>query len=111
VGFAQAVIAYQACLTGLSKLAADEAHMFAELDANWEILAEPIQTVMRRYGLTAPYEKLKTLTRGQQVDATTLQAFIESLELPAQTKQRLLALTPADYTGNAAKQARRISCD
>jgi adenylosuccinate lyase len=63
---------------------------------------------MRRYGIADPYEKLKTLTRGRQVDATTLQAFIERLELPAQAKQRLLALTPADYTGNAAKQARRI---
>jgi adenylosuccinate lyase len=108
VGFAQAVIAYQSCLTGMSKLAADKEHMLTELNANWEVLAEPIQTVMRRYGIADPYEKLKTLTRGRQVDATTLQAFIERLELPAQAKQRLLALTPADYTGNAAKQARRI---
>ena len=78
------------------------------LDANWEVLAEPIQTVMRRYGIEKPYEKLKELTRGQRVTAEAMQAFIEKLEIPEAEKQRLITLTPATYTGNATEQAKKI---
>ncbi|HNI24264.1 MAG TPA: adenylosuccinate lyase, partial [Plasticicumulans sp.] len=80
----------------------------ADLDANWEVLAEPIQTVMRRYGIEQPYEKLKALTRGQRLDAAAMRAFIETLELPAEARARLLELSPATYVGNAAEQARRV---
>jgi adenylosuccinate lyase len=80
----------------------------ADLDDNWEVLAEPIQTVMRRYGIAQSYEQLKELTRGQRVDRDTLRAFIMNLTLPEEAKQRLLDLTPAAYTGNAATQARGV---
>ena len=78
------------------------------MDDNWEVLAEPIQTVMRRYGIEQPYEQLKALTRGQRVDQETLRAFIADLAIPDEAKQRLLALTPAGYVGNAGAQARQI---
>jgi len=109
VGIAHASIAYQACLKGIGKLEVDTARLLADLDANWEILAEAIQTVMRRYGITRPYERLKELTRGQRVNRATLQAFVEGLELPEDAKRYLLELTPADYTGNAAQQARKLA--
>ena len=80
----------------------------ADLDDTWEVLAEPIQTVMRRYNLEQPYEQLKVLTRGQRVDRETLRAFIADLAIPEEARQRLLALTPANYTGNAAAQARKV---
>ncbi|TVR62635.1 MAG: adenylosuccinate lyase [Candidatus Competibacteraceae bacterium] len=108
VGLAHALVAYQSCLKGLGKLAVDTEALNADLDANWEVLAEPIQTVMRRYGIARPYEQLKELTRGQRVDRDTLRAFILDLTLPEEAKQRLLDLTPAAYTGNAAAQARRV---
>ena len=83
--------------------------MAADLDANWEVLAEAIQTVMRRYGIDEPYEKLKALTRGRRIDSATLSAFVENLDLPDQVKRELSALTPEHYLGNASAQAGKIS--
>ncbi|MGL4714432.1 MAG: adenylosuccinate lyase, partial [Aeromonas sp.] len=97
------LIAYQATLKGISKLEANDAAMAADLDANWEVLAEPIQTVMRRYGIEKPYEKLKELTRGRRVDAQGMRTFIDTLDLPETVKVELKKLTPANYIG-AAKQ-------
>ena len=102
VGIAYACIAYQATLKGIAKLEVDEQRLLAELDANWELLAEPIQTVMRRYGVEQPYEKLKALTRGQAITQETLQTFVSTLELPDDVKQELMQLTPAGYVGLAA---------
>ena len=111
VGLAHSLIAYEASLKGIGKLEANERALRADLDANWEVLAEPIQTVMRRHGIANPYEKLKELTRGQRVDAATLRRFVEELELPEQAKQQLLQLTPANYLGNAIEQARALKLD
>jgi len=108
VGLAHALVAYQSALKGMGKLEVNAAALEADLDANWEVLAEPIQTVMRRYGVEQPYEQLKALTRGQRVDRATLRDFITGLAIPDEAKQRLLTLTPAGYTGNAADQARRV---
>ena len=93
---------------GLGKLEVDATRLLEDLDANWEVLAEPIQTVMRRYGIEKPYEKLKELTRGQRVDQAGMQAFIDGLELPDKVKDTLKAMTPASYIDNAAEQARNI---
>ena len=108
VGLAHCLIAYQACLRGIGKLEVNEQRLREDLNDNWEVLAEAIQTVMRRYGIQQPYEKLKALTRGQRADQARLQAFVESLELPPEAKQALLRLRPEHYTGNAAEQARHI---
>lgn len=108
MGFAWSVIAYQALDKGIGKLEVDSTRLLADLDANWEVLAEPIQTVMRRYGVEKPYEKLKDLTRGQRIDQQRLEAFIDTLEIPETAKAELKRLTPANYLGNAAAQARRI---
>ncbi|MCB1801618.1 MAG: adenylosuccinate lyase [Gammaproteobacteria bacterium] len=108
VGIAYSSIAWQSAMRGIGKLEADGGRMDADLDANWEVLAEPIQTVMRRYGIEQPYEKLKALTRGQRVDQAGMQAFIDTLQLPDSVKQQLKAMTPASYIGNAAEQARRV---
>lgn len=108
VGIAHSTIAYQSCLKGIGKLEADPARLAADLNANWEVLAEPIQTVMRRYGIEKPYEKLKELTRGRTVNGETLRAFVATLAIPDEAKAQLLELTPAGYTGNAARQARDI---
>jgi len=108
VAIGHSLLAYEAFLKGLSKLEADAERMLADLDNNWEVLAEAIQTVMRRYGIQAPYEQLKTLTRGKRIDQDSLQRFIKDLEIPNQAKQRLLALTPADYIGLAARLAHEI---
>ncbi|EKN4687093.1 adenylosuccinate lyase [Yersinia ruckeri] len=101
VGLGYALIAYQSTMKGISKLEVNEVHLRDELDHNWEVLAEPIQTVMRRYGIEKPYEKLKELTRGKRVDAAGMQAFIDGLALPEQEKVRLKAMTPANYIGRA----------
>jgi adenylosuccinate lyase len=108
VGFGYSFIAYEALLKGLSKLEINRARLAEDLDHSWEVLAEPIQTVMRRYGVPEPYEKLKALTRGQTIDRATIQQFVESLAIPAEAKVALLALTPATYIGNAIEQARSI---
>ena len=101
VGMGYALIAYQATLKGISKLEVNRDRLLDELDHNWEVLAEPIQTVMRRYGIEKPYEKLKELTRGKRVDAAGMQAFIEGLDLPEEEKVRLKQMTPANYIGRA----------
>ncbi|QKT04826.1 adenylosuccinate lyase [Ectothiorhodospiraceae bacterium 2226] len=107
--FAHCIIAYEATLKGIGKLQADAARLAADLDHSWEVLAEPIQTVMRRYGVPEPYEKLKALTRGRGgIDQASLHAFIDTLEIPDAEKTRLKELSPATYVGNAAAQARRI---
>jgi len=106
VGFAHSLLAYSSALKGISKLEANPNAMLADLDTNWEVLAEPIQTVMRRYGIKNPYEKLKDLTRGQRVNEAIMSAFIDDLDLPDEVKDQLRQLTPANYIGNAAEQAR-----
>jgi len=108
VGVAHSLIAYNSTLRGIGKLEANPEAIAADLNANWEVLAEPIQTVMRRYGIEKPYEKLKELTRGRRVDQAGMQAFIDTLEIPAKAKARLKALTPASYIGNAVTQAKKI---
>ena len=103
VGFAYALIAYQASLKGISKLEVNADNLMRELDQNWELLAEPIQTVMRRYGIEKPYEKLKELTRGKRVNQAAMADFIDSLELPETVKAELKLLTPASYIGRAVQ--------
>lgn len=103
VGVGYAVIAYQASLKGISKLEVNEASLRQELDANWELLAEPIQTVMRRYGIEKPYEKLKELTRGKKVNAEAIAAFIDDLDMPNSAKDELKQLSPATYIGDATR--------
>ncbi|KGJ98677.1 adenylosuccinate lyase [Thalassotalea sp. ND16A] len=101
VGFAHSLISYQSTLKGISKLQVNEQALLDELDKNWEVLAEPIQTVMRRYGIEKPYEKLKELTRGKRVDAESMRAFIDTLDMPESAKDELKAMTPASYIGRA----------
>ncbi len=108
VGVAHSLIAYEAVDKGLGKLAVDHDRLAADLDANWEVLAEAIQTVMRRYAIPEPYERLKELTRGKRVDSARLAQFIDTLELPPAVRQELAALTPETYIGNAASQARDV---
>ncbi len=108
VGLGHSMIAYSSLQRGISKLEANAENMSQELDANWEVLAEPIQTVMRRYGIEKPYEKLKALTRGQSITPTTLASFIDTLDMPEEAKQQLKQLTPANYIGNAISQAKSI---
>jgi len=108
VALAHSAIAYHATLRGLSKLEASSERLAADLDGCWEVLAEPVQTVMRRYGIEKPYEKLKELTRGRGIDRDTLRAFVEGLDIPAEARDALLALEPGSYTGNAVTKAREI---
>lgn len=108
VGLAHSLIAYQATLKGLNKLEVNPAALAADLDNAWEVLAEAIQTVMRRYGIEQPYEKLKEFTRGKAMTRDMMQDFIQSLNLPESAKAELLAMTPASYIGNAAAQAKAI---
>ncbi|MGA9855918.1 MAG: adenylosuccinate lyase [Gammaproteobacteria bacterium] len=108
VAIGHSLMAYEAFLKGLSKLEADSERMRSDLDNNWEVLAEAVQTVMRRYGIETPYEQLKMLTRGKRINQDDLQRFIKDLEIPNQAKQRLLVLTPAEYIGLAAHLARDI---
>lgn len=108
VGLGYALIAYQATLKGINKLEVNQDHLLDELDHNWEVLAEPIQTVMRRYGIEKPYEKLKELTRGKRVDAKGMQQFIDSLALPEHEKTRLKQLTPANYIGYSVQFVDKI---
>lgn len=108
VGFAYSQIALGSILRGIGKLEVNEQRLQADLFDNWEVLAEPIQTVMRRYGIDKPYEKLKELTRGNRVDQQGMQEFIDTLELPEQVKTELKAMTPATYIGTAIEQANKI---
>lgn len=105
-GIAYALLAYKSCLKGISKLETNPEILARDLDNAWEVLAEPVQTVMRRYGIEKPYEKLKDLTRGETINKAILHDFIKTLEIPEQEKQRLLELTPATYIGNATQQAK-----
>ena len=111
VGAGYSLIAYQASLKGIGKLQLNEERLARDLDNSWEVLAEPIQTVMRRYGIEKPYEKLKELTRGQDMSKEVIQAFVSKLDIPEAARAELLALTPASYIGNAVSQARNISQD
>jgi adenylosuccinate lyase len=108
VGMAHSVIAYQSALKGLGKLEVNPVRLTEDLDGTWEVLAEAIQTVMRRHGVDQPYERLKALTRGHAIDREALAAFVEGLEIPAEAKRALLDLTPAGYTGLAARLAREV---
>lgn len=108
VGVAHSILAYRSILKGLGKLDANEQRLAADLDNAWEVLAEPIQTVMRRYGVDNPYEKLKALTRGQEMSKETIQKFIGTLEIPQSAKDSLLELTPGKYIGNAAEMAKKV---
>lgn len=108
VGLGYALIAYASTLKGVSKLEVNEQHLRAELDQNWEVLAEPIQTVMRRYGIEKPYEKLKELTRGKRVDGETMRTFIDGLALPQAEKDRLKQMTPERYIGCAVTLVEKL---
>ena len=108
VGLGYSMIAYASLTKGMSKLQLNEAKLAADLDNSWEVLAEPIQTMMRRYGIEEPYEKLKALTRGNVMDQATIQTFIDTLDMPEEAKTALKAMTPASYIGNAADQAKNI---
>ena len=108
VGVGYTLIAWQSTMRGVSKLEVNEHVLLADLDGNWEVLAEPIQTVMRRYGIEQPYEKLKALTRGKRVDGPAMAAFIDTLELPDAVKVELKAMSPASYIGNAIAQAKAV---
>ena len=108
VGFGYTLLAYDSCLRGLNKLEVNPARMAEDLDNSWEVLAEPVQTVMRRYGIENPYEQLKELTRGKGISKEALREFIGALEIPQEAKDQLLAMTPASYIGLAAALAGRI---
>ena len=108
VGLGYSMIAYASLDKGIGKLQLNQERLAADLDAAWEVLAEPIQTVMRRYGIEEPYEKLKALTRGNVMDQATIQGFIDTLEIPQEAKTALKAMTPASYVGNAVQQAKDI---
>ncbi len=108
VALGHTLLAYTSCVRGLGKLDADPRRLAEDLDANWEVLAEPVQQVMRRYGVADAYDKLKALSRGRRVGRAELAAFVRKLPIPQAAKKRLLQLTPSSYTGLAAKLARRI---
>jgi len=108
VGFGYALLAYDSCLRGLNKLEVNPQRLAQDLDANWEVLAEPVQTVMRRYGIENPYEQLKELTRGKGITREALQEFIGGLAVPQEAKDLMLGMTPANYTGLAAQLAKAI---
>ena len=109
VALGYTLLGYESCLRGLSKLEVNPQRLADDLDNNWEVLAEPIQTVMRRYGVENPYEQLKELTRGKGgINRETLHAFIQTLAIPEGEKQRLLQMTPANYIGKAVELAKRV---
>jgi adenylosuccinate lyase len=108
VGFGYALLAYDSCMRGLNKLEVNAQRLHADLDANWEVLAEPVQTVMRRYGIENPYEQLKELTRGKGISKDALREFINGLAMPQEAKDQLLAMTPMNYTGVAEQLAKAI---
>jgi len=108
VGLGHTSIAIQSTLKGISKLEVNEKAIAEDLDRNWEVLAEPVQTVMRRYGIEKPYEKLKELTRGQRISAKIMSDFIDTLDIPQEAKDNLLQMTPANYIGNAVEQAKNL---
>ena len=109
VGLGYSLIAYESLLRGLSKLELDADRLQADLVDAWELLAEPVQTVMRRFGIAGAYEQLKQLTRGRGISAEQLRGFIEQLEIPPAAQSALLNLTPLTYLGNAAQPAPRLA--
>ncbi len=109
IAFGYSLLGYDSCLRGLNKLEANFARLAEDLNNSWEVLAEPIQTVMRRYGIENPYEQLKALTRGKGgINKESLHAFVQTLKIPADAKQMLLEMTPASYTGIASALAKKI---
>ncbi len=108
VGFGYSFIAYASTLKGIGKLEINRARLAADLDNAWEVLAEPIQTIMRRYNVEEPYEKLKALTRGQTINQQVLNDFVDGLDIPEDAKAAMRALTPGNYIGNAEAQAKKI---
>jgi adenylosuccinate lyase len=108
VGYGYSLIAYQAVLKGVSKLQVNEANIAADLNNAWEVLAEPVQTVMRRFGIEQPYEKLKAVTRGKAITKEIMAEFIATLDMPEEAIDELKAMTPASYVGNAAEQAKAV---
>jgi adenylosuccinate lyase len=108
VALGYAVLAYSSLMNGLNKLEINEVAIAKDLDLSWEVLAEPIQTVMRRFGLPQPYEQLKKFTRGEAMTRELMQGFIAGLDIPEAEKARLMAMTPATYTGKAAELAKRV---
>jgi adenylosuccinate lyase len=108
VGIAHSLIAYESCLKGIGKLEVNQIIIEDDLNKTWEVLAEAIQTVMRRYHVEQPYEKLKALTRGQTINYAQLKTFIEQLPIPAEQKAQLTQLMPTTYLGNAVQQAKNI---
>jgi adenylosuccinate lyase len=102
------MIAFASTLKGISKLEINRARLAQDLNNAWEVLAEPIQTIMRRYNVDEPYEKLKALTRGQTITKEVLAAFVETLDIPEHAKQTLRDLTPSNYIGNAVAQAKSV---
>jgi len=107
-GFGHTLVGLDALLRGLGKLSVNPERIAADLDASWEVLAEAVQTVMRRHGLPNPYEQLKALTRGHGIDAQSMRDFIAALELPAEDRKRLMDMTPSSYTGAAERLAKAI---
>ncbi len=108
VAFGYTLLGYDSCLRGLNKLEVNPSKLAEDLDNSWEVLAEPIQTVMRRYGVENPYEQLKALTRGKGgINKASLHSFIETLSIPADAKKRLLEMTPASYIGKATELAKK----
>ena len=107
-GMAYSIIAYSSCNRGIQKLELDESRLAEDLVQNWEVLAEPIQTLMRKHGIPEPYEKLKALTRGRRLDASEISDLVAKLELPDHIKEQILAMTPADYTGDAVRLVDRL---
>ena len=105
---AYSLIAYQSTLKGLGKLDLNQSALQADLDENWEVLAEPIQTIMRKYGTEEPYEKLKALTRGQSINKANISQMIDDLDLPEDAKEQIRSLTPATYTGIAIRLVDRL---
>jgi len=108
VAFGHGLLGWVAASRGLDRLEVDPARLAEDLEANWEVLGEAVQTILRRYGVADAYEQLRSLTRGRQIGADDLRAFVRGLAIPDEAKQRLLALTPARYIGKAAELARKI---
>ena len=109
VALGYSLLAYDALIRGLDKLEVNPARLNEDLDGCWEVLAEPVQTVMRRFGIENPYEQLKELTRGKGITREALQQFIATLAIPDDAKAQLTAMTPASYTGKAVELAKRIA--
>jgi adenylosuccinate lyase len=107
-GFAYSLIAYQSTIKGIGKLELNPGKLKEDLDSSWEVLAEPVQTIMRKHGIEEPYEKLKSLTRGESLNQARIEAMIEELELPEEAKQQIRSITPANYIGSAETLVKKL---